>query len=315
MFSFDSFKNGWNRFFYDETDPSMLCAFRICLGFFLFLNGISLIPDFEAWFGIGTNSLVPLQDSLGFYSNFRINFFKWLSPTETSAWLVLITYTLSSFFLMIGFKTRISGIVAFILMISLQNRNYVILNSGDTIMRCMLFLLMLSPCQVKYSVDAWLRKKNGSLIPEKIPVTFIRLMQLQFTLVYLATTLFKLKGYDWVDGTAVYYTSRLENFQRLAVPILFDYALPNKWMTWSALFIEFSMGTLIWVKEWRKWVLLAGLTLHLGIEVTMSIGFFEWVMVSAYILFLEKSEFDRILRPVQKTWHRVRSSVSKKIQA
>lgn len=250
------------------------------------------MPDFDAWFGIGTNSLVPLHESLTFYSNFRINIFKWLSPTEASAWFVLITYTISSFMLMIGFKTRVAGILSFILMVSLQNRNYVILNSGDTIMRCMLFVLMLSPCHVKYSVDSFLRKKMGAPYPETISITFVRLLQLQFSLVYLATTLFKLKGYDWVDGTAVYYTSRLVNFQRIALPIVFDYALLSKWITWSALFIEFAMGSLIWVKEWRKWVLMAGIALHLGIEITMSIGFFEWVMMGAYVLFLQKNEID-----------------------
>jgi uncharacterized membrane protein YphA (DoxX/SURF4 family) len=299
MFSYKSFVDGWNNFFYSETDPATVSLFRIILGFFLFLNGISLMPDFENWYGIGSNSLVPLQDSLRFYSNFRLNIFKWLSPTEASAWFVLVTYTLSSFLLMIGLKTRISGIVCFILLVSLQNRNYAILNSGDTIMRCMLFLLMLSPCYMKYSVDALLKLKQGTPYPDKQSGTFLRLLQLQFSLVYLATTLFKLKGYDWVDGTAVYYTSRLENFQRLALPIVFDYAFLSKTLTWTALIVEFAMGTLIWVKEWRKWVLISGIVLHLGIEVTMSIGFFEWIMMGSYVLFLEPIELEKLSLPIR----------------
>lgn len=302
MFSFESFRTGWNNFFYSETDPTSLSLFRIVLGFFLFLNGISLIPDFEVWFGLSTNSLVPLHDALRFYTNLRFNIFKWLSPTETSAFVVLILYTISAFLLMIGFKTRIAGIVCFLLLVSMQNRNYVILNSGDTIMRCMLFLLMLSPCHTKFSIDAWIQEKRGKPYPEKISITFIRLMQLQFSLVYFATTLFKLKGYDWVDGTAVYYTSRLVNFQRVALPYVFDFAITNKFITWSALFIEFAMGTLIWVKEWRKWVLIFGLALHLGIEITMSIGFFEWIMVGSFILFLESEELHKLLVPFRNLY-------------
>ena len=297
MFSFKSFVNGWNSFFYDETDPSTLCVFRIILGFFLFLNGISLMPDFEAWYGIGSNSLVPLKDSLTFYSNTRLNLFKWLAPTRSSAWFALVAYTVSAFALMIGLKTRIAGVVCFVFLVSLQNRNYAILNSGDTLMRCMLFVLMLAPSHVKYSVDAWLSKKQGSPYPERISFTTLRLLQLQFSLVYFATTLFKLKGYDWVDGTAVYYTSRLENFQRLAIPYVFDFALLSKVITWTALAIEFAMGSLIWVKEWRKWVLLSGIVLHVGIELTMSIGFFEWIMMGSYVLFLEKEELDKLLMP------------------
>jgi hypothetical protein len=114
-------------------------------------------------------------------------------------------------------------------------------------------------------------------------------------LVYFATVLFKLKGHDWVDGTAVYYTSRLENFQRIILPVVFEEKNFIKIMTWSALFIEFSLATLIWIREMRKWVLMAGLLLHLGIELTMSIGCFEWLMMGAYVLFLDASDVKRFL--------------------
>ncbi len=290
MISLKSFVIGWDNFFYKTTDATALCVFRILFGFFLFLNGISLVEDFHEWYGIGDNALIPLQDSLNFYSNFRINIFKWLSPTEMSAWFVLVTYIVTSVFVMIGFKTRISTIICFLLMVSLQNRNYSILNSGDTLMRCMLFLMMFAPTHVKYSVDAYFRETEGTPYSPEISIMTIRLMQLQFSLVYFATTLFKLKGYDWVDGTAVYYTSRLVNFQRFVLPIVFDFPFLVKFATWSALFIEFAMGTLVWVKELRIWVLLGGLLLHLGIEISMSIGFFEWVMIAAYILFMEPRE-------------------------
>ncbi len=292
MFSINTFFKAWDEFFYKKTDATALCIFRILFGFFLFLNGISLVQDFHEWFGLGDKALIPLQDSMNFYSNFRVNIYRWLSPTEFSAWFVLGSYIVTSIFVMIGFKTRLSTIVCFILMVSMQNRNYSILNSGDTLMRCMLFLMIFAPTHVKYSVDAYFRKQRGIAYSPEISLVTIRLMQLQFSLVYFATTLFKLKGYDWVDGTAVYYTSRLVNFQRIVLPIVFDFPSLVKFATWSALFIEFAMGTLVWVKELRIWVLLAGLLLHLGIEVSMSIGFFEWVMIAAYILFLEPKEVD-----------------------
>lgn len=292
MFSFKSFQLGWDRFFHSKTDATTLCIFRILFSIFLFINGISLIEDFDEWFGVSDNAIVPLFDSLKFYAGMRINLFHWLTPTESSAWFVLNLYILSSFFMMIGFKTRISTIVCFVLIVSLQNRNYAILNSGDTLMRCMLFLMIFAPTHVKYSLDSLLKKKTGESFDPEISILSIRLMQLQFSLVYLATTLFKLKGYDWVDGTAVYYTSRLMNFQRFVLPVVFDYPFLVKFATWSALFIELAMGTLVWVKEFRIWVLVSGLILHLAIEVSMSIGFFEWVMVSTYILFILPSELE-----------------------
>ncbi|MFP5385108.1 MAG: HTTM domain-containing protein [Bacteriovoracia bacterium] len=302
MISLKTITEGWDRFFYSRVDASALCVFRIIFGFFLFLNGISLVEDFQEWYGIGDNALVPLHDSFNFYSNFRINVFSWLSPTEFSGQLVLWTYIISSLAIMVGLKTRIAAVVCFVLMVSLQNRNYAILNSGDTLMRCMLFLMMFAPVHVKHSVDAFLQRRKGEAYQSDVSILTIRLMQLQFSLVYLATTLFKLKGYDWVDGTAVYYTSRLVNFQRVVLPIVFDFPSLVKFATWSALFIEFAMGSLVWIKELRIWVLLSGVILHLFIEVSMSIGFFEWVMIAGYILFLEPKELAwlkaKALRPV-----------------
>ena len=290
MISLKALTEGWDKFFYSRTDASALCFFRILFGFFLFINGISLVEDFQEWFGLGDSSLVPLEISHYFYNGVRFNIYHWLTPTEASAWFVLITYIVSSVFIMIGLKTRISTVVCFLLMVSMQNRNHAILNSGDTLMRCMLFLMMFAPTHVKYSIDSFIAKRAGKPLSSDVPFITSRLMQLQFSLVYLATTLFKLKGYDWVDGTAVYYTSRLMYFQRFVLPIVFDFPSLIKFATWSALFIEFAMGSLIWVKELRIWVLLSGVILHLFIEVTMSIGFFEWVMVSSYLLFLEPKE-------------------------
>ncbi len=290
MFSIHSLIQGWNNFFYARTDASNLGVFRILIGFFLLLNGVSLIQDFEYWFGVGNESFVPLQESFNLYSGFRINIYKWLSPTTNSAWFVLITYILSAIGIMVGFKTRISTVVCFILLVSMQNRNFAILNSGDTVMRCILFLMMFAPTHVKYSVDSYIRSKAGVPYPSDVSLLTIRLLQLQFALVYFATVLFKLKGYDWVEGTAVYYSSRLVNFQRLLVPVVFDFPWLIKFSTWFALIVEFAMGALIWVKEWRRVVLLLGVVLHIGIELTMDIGFFEWVMISCYLLYVEPGE-------------------------
>lgn len=304
MFSLKSLSKGWNEFFYSQTDGTFLCFYRILLGMILFLNGITLVPDMVAWYGLDHNSLVPLALSRELYSDYRINLFTVLAPTMTSAWLIMLGYVVTSFTFMIGFKTRISAFICFILLCSLQNRNYTILNSGDTVLRCMLFVMMFAPSFVKYSVDAYFQKRSGQAYKTEISMVTVRMLQIQFSIIYLATTLFKLKGIDWVDGTAIYYTSRLESFQRVVLPVVFDYSFLIKFSTWAALFIEFAMGTFIWVKELRLWVLAFGIVLHLMIEVTMSIGFFEWVMIAGYLVYLKP----RDLRFAVVYWEKLKSN-------
>lgn len=290
MISLKSLQKGWNQFFFNTTDASILGIFRIVMGAIFLLNGLCLIEDFYYWYGVGNESLVPLVDSLNFYTDFRINLFKILPHNIASAGLILFFYIICSLFVMIGYKTKISTIVLFILMVSLQNRNYAILNSGDTVMRCLLFAMIWAPCGRCYSIDASLAYKAGQRLKKTVPLLGIRLIQIQFAVIYLSTALFKFNGEDWIDGTAVYYTSRLENFQRLVIPVIFDHLVLVKLMTWFALFTEFAMGTLVWIKELRIWVLLAGVLLHVGIELTMSIGFFEWIMFAGYIVFLKGSD-------------------------
>jgi hypothetical protein len=292
MIDCKSINNWWNDVFYSETSPTGLGLFRILFGSLNILNAASLIPDAITWYGVNAGSTLPLKLSQTMYHGFRINIFNWLAPSDIAMWMILIGYLIASIGQTIGFKTKISNIATFILLISLQNRNFMILNSGDTVLKCLCFLMMFSPVGEALSVDSWLRFKRTGLKPRMIPVTTIRLMQIQFSLVYLATFWFKTYGELWVDGTATYYTSRLLSFQRVVIPGIFDHLWSIKMMTWSALAIEFALGTLIWVKEFRYWVVLAGIGLHIGIELTMTIGFFEWVMMFAFVLFVEPKHLE-----------------------
>jgi len=287
MFSIKSFAKAWDKFFFSDEAPTSLAVFRILFGLLNILNAASLIPDAIVWYGTNFGSTMPIGLSQQLYSGFRINVFNWFAPTDIAMWVILYSYLFLSILITIGFKTRIASILGFIVMVSLQNRNFMILNSGDTVLKCMAFLMMFAPSGAALSVDAWLRfRKTGEKI-KTIKNTTVRLLQIQFSLVYLATFIFKSYGDMWLDGTATYYTARLLSFQRVVIPHVFDYLWSVKFMTWSALFIEWALGTLIWIKELRYPVVFAGIGLHIGIELTMSIGFFEWMMLFSFILFIE----------------------------
>ena len=66
--------------------------------------------------------------------------------------------------------------------------------------------------------------------------------------------------------------------------------------------LEFSLGVLVWIKEFRYYVLAAGLLFHLLIEYSLNIPMFEWDALSAYVLFMEPEDLAR-------AWRRVRAVV------
>lgn len=310
MISVKTIAKNWDGFFFEEVSPSTLDIYRIFFGILNLLNIASLLPDAVEWFGVGAHSTLPLATAQTLYSGYRINLFNFLAPTDFSMWLILGIYLLVSITITIGYKSRLSAITLFITLVSIQNRNFMILNSGDTVLKCIAFVMLFAPIGKMFSVDAWLAKRNGTYIPnETIPITTIRLMQLQFSLVYLATFWFKSYGDLWVDGTATYYTARLISFQRYVIPFVFDNMDAVRMMTWSALFIEFALGTLIWIKELRYPIVIAGVLLHVGIELTMSIGFFEWMMLFTFILFIEPRHMDQFLRMTKKKLFQITSKI------
>jgi predicted DCC family thiol-disulfide oxidoreductase YuxK len=77
-----------------------------------------------------------------------------------------------------------------------------------------------------------------------------------------------------------------------------------KLWTWSTLLIEFSLGTLVWIKEFRYWVLLGGLLLHCGIDYSMNIPLFGFIMVSMYITFIEPEDLHRFFNRARSLLNR-----------
>ncbi len=117
------------------------------------------------------------------------------------------------------------------------------------------------------------------------------MLQIQTAVVYFLTFYWKSMGVTWINGTAVYYALHLQSFQRFPVPIHNLFVLKS--LTWTTLLIEFALAVLIWFKELRYPVLLAGLGLHLGIEYAMNIPLFEWMIIAAYVNFIDPEDLSR----------------------
>jgi hypothetical protein len=79
----------------------------------------------------------------------------------------------------------------------------------------------------------------------------------------------------------------VEDLQRLHVPgWIVDSSLLASFMTYGTLAVELALGVLVWNRKLRPWVLLLGVGLHLGIDLTLRVGFFSLVMLTLYAAFL-----------------------------
>jgi hypothetical protein len=126
------------------------------------------------------------------------------------------------------------------------------------------------------------------------------LLQLQLSIVYLASVRWKVAGAAWLDGTAVSYALRVGDMVIVPAPQWF---IQNPLMinvaTWGALAVELSLGVLVWNQRLRRWVLMVGVLMHTSIMLTMAVGFFTPAMLVLYLAFMSPETVRQLPRVVR----------------
>ena len=290
----------WKEFWFTPTSPAPICLFRIFYGLSVVATGLLLAPDLINWFGnhpvISAQTVHDWENSEARFSLF------FLLPASNSLALAMLTALLiSASCLTVGLFTRFSALVVFICLCSFDQRMACIMNSGDTILRHQALLLTFSEAGALFSID---RIRSRSKQPQSDQSLLFspwaqRLIQLQIAGVYAQTFFSKLACPEWLDGTALYYCSRLTDFSRLPSPILFDHLWIYQVLCWLTLAIELALFTLIWWRKTRYPVLLIGTVFHLCIEVTMNIPVFEYIMIASYINFLKPVDVFKIINKLK----------------
>jgi hypothetical protein len=98
----------------------------------------------------------------------------------------------------------------------------------------------------------------------------------------------------------------LREFERFPVPGFVDQQPFVALTTYGTLAIEVALGTLVFYKPARKWVLLGGILLHVSIEYRFNIPLFGWVMVSTYTAFFSGEEVTAWAKRLGAKWRQWR---------
>jgi hypothetical protein len=198
-------------------------------------------------------------------------------------WLLLLVSALA---MTVGWHSRLASIVVCMLILSFQHRNPSAFNSGDVLIRIEALLLALAPSGAALSLDQRLRTGTFWSAQGRAPWA-IRLLQIQLSVLYVASVRWKLSGTAWPEGTAVSYALRLKDMLIAPVPQWFiENPMLINIATWAALATELSLGVLVWNRRLRPWVLLAGVGMHASIMLTMGVGFFTPAVFVLYLAFV-----------------------------
>ncbi len=270
------FRTQIDALIFTRIDPLPFAVARITIGLVSLVNLTSLWPDRLLWFGQNGALDQAARDTLTRASS--TNIFNWISSGDTQVSIVLFIGITAAIMMTFGAMGRIAAAVLWLVLVSLNHQNMVILQGGDTLIRTCLLPLQFAPHSSILSVDAWFNRSAYKDSFLQAPATLcwpLTLIKIQVSVMYLSTFLWKMKGGQWIDGTAVYTTSRILDFQRFPVPFVFDNLSAIQAVTWSTLYIELALGTIIWFRSIRYLVVGLGLILHAGLEWTMNIPIFE----------------------------------------
>jgi hypothetical protein len=282
----------WRTFWFRPQPAYTLGLIRMAFGAVAICWAVSLLPDLYALFG--RHGVEPQQPESAYqWSVFAI----WTSDHALLVgWILLLV---SSVALTIGWHSRLAALAVFVLILSFEHRDVWVFNSGDLAVRIEALFLAISPCGAALSLDQ-VRSAGKFWSAQQRPQWPVRLMQVQLSLIYLASAQAKLNGNAWPQGTAVSYALRLQDMLLLPTPHWFTTsALLMNAATWGTLAVELSVGILVWNRRLRPWVLAAGVVMHTMIMITIAVGFFTLAVFVLYLAFIPPEIVERLPRSVK----------------
>ena len=293
---------GWNRFWFEPVSTAPLAVFRIAFGLIMVFWSLSLLPELTPFFTKG--GILPKQPH---YAGDAKSAWGLLGifPNKTAVVLLWALLLVASVCLVLGLFSQLAAAVVFVAVLSFERRTPFVFNSGDVLVRVLAFYLIFAPSSAALSVGRALRNRKDFLDLPTRPAWPMRLLQIQFSIVYLVAVWTKVRGITWNNGTAVSYAMRISDLERFPVPAFITHSLLiTNLLTYGTLAIELSLAILVWNRTLRPWVLLAGLSLHIGIDYAVRVGFFGLAIVSMYLLWVPPERIEGVLLALRRLFSR-----------
>lgn len=204
--------------------------------------------------------------------------------------------------LVFGYKTRWAITGAFIMAVSVHNRNWLINNGGDDVLRAILFFSIFLPLNKRFSIDSALSKERTP--KDEYFSSWVLTLFLQVFLIYFVSYILKDSDIWRKDYTAYFFSSGLEIFATPFGTWLRQFPSIGKVITFFSIYLEW-LGPLVlclafvFKKSWWKVrfsLVVLFVLFHIGIFLTMNIGLFTFICEVMWLLFLPGEFWDFIKR-------------------
>lgn len=280
-------------------DYRSLALYRCLMGVVVMADVVYRLPDLVNFYtdvGLVPRSIFLNEMSMPWSLSFHL-----ANGSTAFAVTMFAIHFVLGLMLFFGYKTRWALIGAFIMTVSVHNRNWLVNNGGDDILRALLFISIFLPLNKCFSLDSALRK-NKDPLPDVHLSTWGWMYYFQVFAIYYVSYLLKDHPIWRSEYTAVFYSSRLDIF---ASPIGFwlrQFPGFLKLSTMFTIYLE-HLGPLLLVFSFlaaRFWwivrlvVIVLFWALHFGIIATMLIGVFPWLCLVMWAIFIPGPFWDKL---------------------
>lgn len=284
----------WHYFWFKPVDVRQFAILRISFGLLSTVYLLQLLPFIDTHFSGNSwlaNVQLPKLLNWGTWSIFNVQLG---SYSAFYSHAVLILGIGAAIAMMVGWKTRWSTFITWLVLASLWNRNPLLLDGDDAVLKVMAFYLLLTPCGGAWSIDAQHHK-----LPTEAAVWPLRLIQFQIALIYFVSGWVKFHSAEWLDGSVLQYVLSHPHYSRFDwsgyfksawfVGMLSVLASIIRW--WELLFPFLLLNSYL-----RRLSLVLGVMFHIGLLVTMNLRWFPIIMLALYPALLSSHDFRRFLQ-------------------
>jgi len=320
---------GWNRFWFEPTDPVPLAFIRILTGSLIFYIYASTYGETlhligpEAWIdqhaiqelrSLYTGMTDPQQRQINRWYGQSVWFYvqqPWAVLLLQAGFLVAaVCYTL-------GLGSRLATFVVWFGHLSFVQRGYITWFGMDSVLSMLLLYQLLGPTGATLSLDRlWQRYRQaqaalgskGVVQAEDLAVApswsanlSLRLIQVHMGVIYFFAGVSKLQGDRWWSGSAAWYTMVVPELELFSMRWL---AQTPAWLyvslvfaaTYYTLAFEIAFIFLVWNRVLRPIMLAGAVALHAGIGLFMGLMGFGVAMLTGCAAFLSPQGLRWFLR-------------------
>ena len=296
-------------------DLRSLAIFRISIALIIIVDLIGRFTDLEAHY---TNrGVLPIDEVIEHSPKWRVSVHLLNGSIEFQTALFIIA-GLFAVALLLGYRTRLVTPVVWLLTISVNSRNWLLMQGGDYLLCLLLFWGMFLPLGARYSIDH-LRTpdqfQESNLIFSGGTVAAL----LQICFVYWFSVALKLPKNWIIRGTGVYYALMLDryvtNFGKL---LLESPPLLLKFLTYATIGLE-TFGPLLAFSPLfsgpvRCLVILSFIIFHFIMGRALELGLFTYICMASWLLFVPSWFWDQFLgkfkTPVQGVYSPMREQAA-----